>query len=91
MLDDSNLVKVWEDGKKEMTIWFQLPINSTEKDDNLSQEGCQQECDMTYTSYLLTTLIYNSSRIIDIAVNRTSILVMVDGEIRAGKKTLSLS
>lgn len=67
-----------------MSIWFQLPIEST-------QEDCQQECNMINTSYLLTTLMYNGSETVDIAVNRTSVLVIVDGELRASEQSLLLN
>lgn len=84
--DDSDLVEEWDEQKEEMNIWFQLPLNiTTGKDDSTAQEDCQQECEII-TSYLLTKLIFNSSEIVDIAVNRTSVHAIVNGEIRAGEQ-----
>lgn len=86
MENNNDTIEVWEDGKDEMIIWFQLPMNSTTgENEHLPQEDCQQDCNKIYTSYILTTLIYNDSETVVIAVNRTSLLVIVVGEIKAGK------
>lgn len=79
----NDTIKVWEDGRDEMSIWFQLPMDSTTgENESLAQADCQQDCN------LINMLIYNGSETVVIAVNRSSVLVIVNGDIRAGKKTL---